>query len=130
MNKYLKIGGGTFVIYGLVECFDVVTNILRVIGLPADKYPQFSFKPVNEFFQDADPIWALLFVIVPTVFHFMGGLGVLRNKTWGVFLVFFSGLFTMTMVPLFLPYSGVDAIFVLIGTLFVAIGYFNKPISA
>ena len=129
MNKYLKIGGWSFIIYGMVECIDVITNILRVLGFPAEKYPDFSFKPVNQLFQNAAPIWALLFVIVPTIFHFMGGLGVLRNKTWGVVLVLFSGLFTMTMIPLFLPYAGIDGLFVLIGTVFVSIGYFSKPIS-
>jgi len=129
MNKYLKIGGWIFIIYGVMECFDVITNIMRVLGLPVESYSQFSFKPVDNLFHDADPIWTLLFVIVPTVFHFMGGLGVLRNKTWGVVLVLFSGLFTMTMVPLYLPYGGIDGIFVLLGTLFVSIGYFSKPIK-
>ena len=128
MNKCLKIGGWSFVLYGVVECIDVVTNICRMLGLPAEKYPMFSFKPINLFFQNIAPVWVLLFVLVPTVFHFMGGLGVLRNKTWGVVLVLFSGAFTMTMVPLFFPYSGIDGIFVLVGVLFVSIGYFNKPI--
>jgi len=123
MKVSLKIAGWIFLLYGVVEIYDVVNNVFRMFGIVLSEYPQFYFEPVNKLFHTAPPYYTFLFVLIPTTLHFLAGLSIILKKSWGVFLAVFSSLFSICVFVFFLPLGVLDGVFTTVAIIFLAIGY-------
>jgi hypothetical protein len=77
------------------------------IGLIGNPYPPVIFEPFSRLL-DEQPILVLPMFFFYTVLRLASGVGVLRNRLWGLGLTLFVCGATIIAVPFLLPLSGFD----------------------
>ena len=106
-QRWLRAAGIMLLIYGLIEVTDCLTLVLMQLGLIGNLYPPSIFEPFNQLLND-QPILVLPMFFFYTALRLGSGVGVLRNRLWGLWLTLFVSGATIVAVPFLLPLSGFD----------------------
>lgn len=105
-NSYLQFAGKILFVYGIVEIFQCITNIL----IAAEVISNFSLDVYEMLYPSevaspwiTNPILYLPFIFMMTSIRMMSGIGVLKNKLYGFWLGMTGSI--LTIIAILVVYS-------------------------
>ena len=127
--QFINIAGALQLLWGGIEFLFMILSILWAAGLVGSPYPDFIFPTAQEIM--SVPLLTALIMGMMGYMRIMGGIGLFRDKLWGLALTLVVSFWTMMGIVQMAPPAIIDALVCSLIVTFALMGYFgNKSLTS